>query len=67
MPQAILRLRQGVGRLIRTKTDRGVVVLLDRRIVSRRYGRAFLDSLPPGTLRRPRLLELSSEIRGWLG
>ncbi len=66
VPQAILRLRQGVGRLIRTKTDRGVVVLLDRRIVSRRYGRAFLDSLPPGTLRSPRLLELSSEIRGWL-
>ena len=67
VPQAILRLRQGVGRLIRTKSDRGVVVLLDRRIVSRRYGKAFLDSLPPGTLRSCRLLELPEEIREWLG
>ena len=67
VPQAILRLRQGVGRLIRTKTDRGVVVLLDRRIVSRRYGESFRRSLPPGTFRSPRLSALPSEIEGWLG
>ena len=67
VPQAILRLRQGFGRLIRTKTDRGVVVILDRRIVSRRYGSSFVESLPDGiVLGQPRLLELRDEIRGWL-
>jgi ATP-dependent DNA helicase DinG len=39
-------LRQGVGRLIRTKTDRGIVVILDNRIVTRPYGRAFMPALP---------------------
>jgi DNA polymerase-3 subunit epsilon/ATP-dependent DNA helicase DinG len=46
LPEAILRFRQGFGRLIRTQTDRGVVVILDRRILSKRYGRSFLESLP---------------------
>jgi len=46
MPQAILRLRQGVGRLIRTRNDRGVVFITDRRMVTRTYGRAFSASLP---------------------
>jgi DNA polymerase-3 subunit epsilon/ATP-dependent DNA helicase DinG len=47
LPRAVLRLRQGVGRLIRTAADRGVVVILDRRILSREYGQVFLDALPP--------------------
>ena len=47
VPQAILRLRQGFGRLIRTKTDRGAVIILDRRVTASRYGSAFLRSLPP--------------------
>jgi len=46
LPEAILKLRQGVGRLIRTKTDRGIIVILDNRIVTRPYGRAFLQALP---------------------
>jgi ATP-dependent DNA helicase DinG len=46
LPQAILRLRQGFGRLIRTASDRGTVVVLDPRILRRPYGRAFLESLP---------------------
>ena len=46
LPEAILKLRQGVGRLIRTKTDRGIVVILDNRIVTRPYGRAFMQALP---------------------
>ena len=66
VPQAILRLRQGFGRLIRTKTDRGAVVILDRRIVSRRYGKTFLDSLPPTQFKTPRLHQLSDELRAWL-
>jgi len=47
LPQAVLRLRQGFGRLIRSRTDRGAVVVLDTRVVRRRYGAAFLHSLPP--------------------
>jgi ATP-dependent DNA helicase DinG len=46
LPEAILKLRQGVGRLIRTKSDHGIVVILDNRIVTRPYGRAFLQALP---------------------
>jgi ATP-dependent DNA helicase DinG len=46
LPEAILKLRQGVGRLIRTKSDKGIVVILDNRIVTRPYGRAFLQALP---------------------
>jgi len=46
LPEAILKFRQGVGRLIRTKSDHGIVVVLDNRILSKRYGQAFLDALP---------------------
>lgn len=46
VPRAILRLKQGFGRLVRTKQDRGVVAILDRRILSRGYGRRFLAALP---------------------
>jgi ATP-dependent DNA helicase DinG len=46
LPEAILKFRQGVGRLIRQKADQGIVVVLDNRILTKRYGRAFLDALP---------------------
>ncbi|HUB25013.1 MAG TPA: helicase C-terminal domain-containing protein [Tepidisphaeraceae bacterium] len=46
LPQAVLKLKQGFGRLIRGKTDRGIVVLLDSRVTSKRYGKWFLDALP---------------------
>jgi ATP-dependent DNA helicase DinG len=46
LPEAILKFRQGVGRLIRTKTDTGIVVVLDNRILVKQYGQAFLDALP---------------------
>jgi ATP-dependent DNA helicase DinG len=46
LPQAVIRLRQGYGRLIRSRTDRGTVLLLDRRIHERSYGRVVLHSLP---------------------
>jgi Rad3-related DNA helicase len=46
LPQAVLRLRQGVGRLVRTASDRGVVVLTDDRIRTKGYGRLFAASLP---------------------
>jgi len=47
LPEAVIKLKQGFGRLIRRRTDTGTVVILDKRIVTRYYGRAFLDSLPP--------------------
>ena len=47
LPQAVLALKQGVGRLIRDTSDRGVVVICDPRISSRGYGRQFLSNLPP--------------------
>ena len=46
LPEAVLRFRQGVGRLIRKKTDKGIIVILDRRIISKRYGKTFINSLP---------------------
>jgi ATP-dependent DNA helicase DinG len=46
IPQAALALKQGFGRLIRSKTDRGVLVMLDNRITKQRYGQIFFDSLP---------------------
>jgi ATP-dependent DNA helicase DinG len=46
LPEAILKFRQGVGRLIRTKSDTGIVVVLDNRILVKRYGQAFIDAMP---------------------
>jgi ATP-dependent DNA helicase DinG len=46
VPQAVIKLKQGFGRLIRTQTDRGMVVLFDPRVLTKPYGRAFLDALP---------------------
>lgn len=47
LPQAVIALKQGVGRLIRSETDRGVLVLCDPRLLNKGYGRTFLNSLPP--------------------
>jgi ATP-dependent DNA helicase DinG len=46
VPEAVLKLRQGVGRLIRTAKDKGMVVLLDNRVVTKPYGKIFMGSLP---------------------
>ena len=46
LPEAILKFRQGVGRLIRTKSDNGIIVILDNRVATKTYGRAFLKALP---------------------
>ena len=47
VPEAVLKLRQGIGRLIRTGKDRGIAVILDNRVLTKQYGRVFLDALPP--------------------
>lgn len=46
LPEAILKFRQGVGRLIRTKTDQGIIVVLDNRLLAKQYGQAFIQALP---------------------
>ena len=46
VPQAVIKLKQGFGRLIRTKTDKGLVVLFDPRVLTKGYGKAFLAALP---------------------
>ena len=67
VPDAVLRFRQGFGRLIRTKTDRGVVAVFDRRIVSKQYGQMFLQSLPECTvLRGPANAMLNKAVREWM-
>lgn len=66
LPQAVLRFKQGFGRLIRRKSDRGVFAILDRRILSRDYGRAFLESLPPCEVVDAPLDALPSRVSSWL-
>ena len=59
IPQAVISLKQGAGRLIRDETDKGVLVICDHRLVSREYGRTFVESLPP--MRRTRDLSLATD------
>ena len=66
VPQAVLRFRQGFGRLIRSRHDRGVVIVLDRRVVSRRYGGTFMRSLPDCTMKQVPMGGLADEVRDWL-
>lgn len=66
VPDAILRFRQGFGRLIRRSTDRGVVAIFDKRVISKRYGRHFLESLPQCTVMRAPLAKLPDATRQWL-
>jgi len=61
IPRAVITFRQGVGRLIRTQTDRGVIVVLDKRIIEKSYGRTFLNSIPS-----MRLFRDVGVIRGFL-
>ncbi len=65
IPEAVIRFRQGFGRLIRSQKDRGVFVVLDRRIISRRYGREFQQSIPKCTVRRVTLRTLPEHVSDW--
>ena len=66
VPEAILKFRQGFGRLIRSASDRGVVAILDRRVLTKQYGRLFLQSLPQCTIRSASLNDLPRQTSGWL-
>jgi ATP-dependent DNA helicase DinG len=65
LPHAALRLKQGFGRLVRTRSDRGAVVLMDRRVLERGYGRYFLDSLPPAPIEPGPWPELAERLRSF--
>lgn len=67
LPEAILKFRQGFGRLIRTASDRGIVAILDRRVLTKQYGRLFLESLPQCTARQGPAANLPREAGKWLG
>ncbi len=66
IPEAILRFRQGFGRLIRSAQDRGVVAILDKRVLTKQYGRLFLESLPNCTRRQGSLNDLPKAAVRWL-
>lgn len=66
VPQAIIRFKQGFGRLIRSASDRGVVAVLDRRIESKRYGRLFLEALPECTTLRSSTDDIAAAAAAWL-
>jgi DNA polymerase-3 subunit epsilon/ATP-dependent DNA helicase DinG len=66
IPETILRFRQGFGRLIRRKTDRGVVAVFDKRVISKQYGQLFLDALPRCSIRRGRMADLPDAAAQWL-
>ncbi|MBM3477374.1 MAG: hypothetical protein FJX75_29240, partial [Armatimonadetes bacterium] len=66
VPNAVIGLRQGIGRLIRTKSDRGVVFVLDRRILLRRYGQRFLQSIPSCRTQRGPLRACLEQARAML-
>ncbi|GAB4548466.1 MAG: hypothetical protein Fur002_25330 [Anaerolineales bacterium] len=67
LPESILKFRQGFGRLIRSASDRGVVAILDRRVLTKQYGRLFLESLPQCTARQGAAASLSKMAGDWLG
>ena len=66
IPEAVLRFRQGFGRLIRRKSDEGLVVVLDKRILTKRYGDMFLEALPEMTVIRQRTARLGELTQRWL-
>jgi Rad3-related DNA helicase len=66
LPQAVLRFKQGFGRLIRHRSDRGALVVLDRRVRSKRYGRMFLQSLPECSISEAPLAQLPALVKRWL-
>ena len=66
VPQAVLRLKQGFGRLIRSRTDRGAVIVLDRRLVTRFYGQVFVRSLPPCSVKQGPAARAGSEVASWV-
>ena len=66
VPEAVLRFLQGFGRLIRTQSDRGVVVVYDKRLLTKSYGATFLDSLPGPTVKQGTSGSLAAMAAAWI-
>jgi ATP-dependent DNA helicase DinG len=66
LPQAVIRFKQGFGRLIRTERDRGIIIVFDRRITTARYGKAFIQSIPKVPILHASLPEVIQVIEDWL-
>ncbi|NLT95221.1 MAG: DEAD/DEAH box helicase [Clostridia bacterium] len=67
LPSAILKFRQGYGRLIRTGKDWGALIILDKRVVSKNYGRKFIGSLPPQPVITASTKDIAKQLSCWMG
>jgi DNA polymerase-3 subunit epsilon/ATP-dependent DNA helicase DinG len=67
IPDAILTFRQGFGRLIRSREDIGVVAIFDKRVLTKQYGKMFIDSLPQCTIQTGPVENLPKTATDWLG
>src|SRR5690606_30968464 len=65
LPQAVIRFKQGFGRLVRRETDRGIVIIYDTRVIDTRYGKYFLHSLPGPRLEQVTTGDLVRRVREW--
>ncbi|BDH61417.1 ATP-dependent helicase DinG [Lysinibacillus sp. PLM2] len=65
LPEAIIRFKQGFGRLIRTSSDKGVFIVLDRRIDTKSYGKEFIEALPPISVQKLPLQDMVLELEHW--
>lgn len=65
LPEAIMRFKQGFGRLIRSSQDKGAFIVLDRRITTKSYGKEFIKALPPIDVKKLQLPELLKELSNW--
>ena len=66
LPQAILKFRQGCGRLIRSVDDWGAIIILDKRLLSKGYGKEFINSLPKQPIIRKPLAEVCQLLHNWM-
>jgi len=67
IPEAIITFRQGFGRLIRSRQDKGIVVMFDNRVLTKQYGKMFIDSLPPCTVQVGPIEDIPKKAVEWLG
>ncbi|MGD9677071.1 MAG: ATP-dependent DNA helicase DinG [Vulcanibacillus sp.] len=65
VPQAVIRFKQGFGRLIRTRKDRGIVIVFDKRIVESRYGKIFINSLPEVNIKYQSFSNILKDVERW--
>ena len=65
LPEAVIRFKQGFGRLIRTNRDKGIIVVFDRRIVTAKYGKTFLQSIPGIPIKKMGIDEIVLSIKKW--